>query len=166
MNTNWFALAVQSRKEKYVEEQLRSAGHLVACPKYVKSVRHARRQKTVEAPLFPGYLFIELSTAPNEWRKVNWVPGSIGLIKFGGVPSPLNDGFVQEFISNLDAGGVVSFNQKFKLGDRVQAVGGPLDGYIGEVINMTDNDRVRVLMEALNRKVEMTLPRRVVIAAA
>ena len=166
MNSNWFALAVQPRKENYVEQQLRSADHDVACPRYVKTVRHARRQKQVEAPLFPGYLFLKLSADSPNWRNVNWIPGSIGLIKFGNSPSPLKNDFVEEFISNLGSDGVVGFNQELKRGDRVQALGGPFDGLIGEVIKMSDSERVKVLMDALNRKVEMTLPRRAVISAA
>lgn len=166
MNQNWYVLAVQPRKETFVEHQLRSAGFGVACPRYIKSIRHARRVKRVAKPLFPGYLFVRFADKSQSWRNVNWVPGTVGLVKSDNRPSPLSAKFVESVISNMGQDGVVSFEQKIRLGDSVQAVGGPFDRLIGRVIEMSEGDRVKVLMDALNRKVEITLPKMAVIAAA
>lgn len=165
-NSSWFALAVRPHKERYVEQQLQHKGHHVVCPRYAKTVRHARRQRVVETAIFPGYVFVKLTSAAQNWREVNWIPGAIGIVKFGNTPSALNNEFVDEFILSANSNGVVEFKLKLERGDRVQALGGPFDGFIGEVINMSEQDRVKVLMNALNRKVEMTLPRKAVIAAA
>ena len=162
---NWYALAVQPRKESYVKQQLDRLGVRVAHPRYQKVVRHARQTKTVLAPLFPGYLFVELVAQGAKWRKVNWVSGSVGLVRFNEYPAPLSDDFVENFLLLLRNDGVVEFKQDLKTGDRVQAVGGPFDRYIGEVVAMSDDQRVRILMEALNRKIETTLPIKSVIAA-
>lgn len=166
MDQNWYVLAVQPRKEVYVEHQLRSAGEVVTCPRYVKTVRHARRTKRVPSPLFPGYLFVQLDLKTHNWRKVNSIPGSMGLVKFNNRPSPLGLPFVESVISKIGRDGIVSFEQKLRLGDSVQAVGGPFDRLFGRVIEMSESDRVKVLMDALNRKVEITLPKMAVIAAA
>lgn len=166
VTSNWYALAVQPRKEEYVERQLASNGYRVACPRFRKIVRHARQTKTKLAPLFPGYLFIELDLATQSWRKANWIPGSIGLVKFDNRPTSLNRDFVENFVLNLSENGLAQFKQDLKVGDRVQAVGGPFDRLIGEVVAMSDSDRVKVLMEALNRKVEMTLPKSSIVIAA
>jgi len=165
-NRNWFALAVRPHKERYVERQLQSKGHRVVCPRYAKTIRHARRQRVVEAPIFPGYLFVQLTAVAQNWREVNWTPGAMGFVKFCNSPSALNSEFVDDFILRAKTNGVVEFHLKLEQGDRVQALGGPFDGFVGEVINMSEQDRVKVLMNALNRKVEMTLPRKAVIAAA
>lgn len=166
VTSNWYALAVQPRKEEYVERQLASSGHKAACPRYRKIVRHARQTKTVLAPLFPGYLFIELDLSTQSWRKANWIPGSIGLVKFDNRPTALHRDFVENFVLHLSENGLAQFNQDLKVGDRVQAVGGPFDRLMGEIVAMSDSDRVKVLMEALNRKVEMTLPKSSIVIAA
>ncbi|MEL7030770.1 MAG: transcription termination/antitermination NusG family protein [Pseudomonadota bacterium] len=166
MKPEWYAVAVKARKERYVQNQLLANGYLVACPRYQKTVRHARNKRHVFAPLFPGYLFVRLNLETDNWRLVNSLPGSIGLIKFGDRPSALNMQFVEEYILCIDVGGCVSFEHEIKLGDRVQAVGGPLHQMHGEVVEMTCDQRVKVLMEALNRKVETTLPRRALVVAA
>lgn len=166
MKTNWYALAVQPRKEVYVAQQLRRDNCAVAFPRYKKVVRHARRTKTVLAPLFPGYLFIELADKAARWRKVNWVAGSIGLIRFDGQPAPLEAHFVDCYVSPLDEDGIIEFSHDLKSGDRVQAIGGPFDRFLGEVVAMTDDQRVKILMDALNRKIQTTLPIKSVIAVA
>lgn len=166
MSKRWYALAVQPRKELYVEQQLIARGHKAACPRFRKTVRHARKTKSVLAPLFPGYLFLEIDLGVQSWRKANWIPGSIGLVKIDNRPTPLDGDFVDSVISALGHGGVIEFQNNLQVGDRVQAIGGPFDRIIGEVVSLSDKDRVKVLMEALNRKVEMTLPRKSVVVAA
>lgn len=165
MISNWYALAVKPRKEEYVERQLVRLGKSVICPRYLKFVRHARQSRKIRAPLFPGYVFVEFDAEARDWRKVNWVPGSIGFVKFDNRPAALNSEFVREFIVNVTQTGIVEFSHKFKIGDRVQAIGGPFDQQVGEVIEMSDDERVKILMEALGRKVEMTLPKKSIVGA-
>ncbi|MEO1323964.1 MAG: transcription termination/antitermination NusG family protein [Pseudomonadota bacterium] len=164
MDRNWYALAVQPRKENFVERQLRSMGYEVVCPRFRKLIRHARSTKSVAAPIFPSYLFIALNAAAQSWRNVNWVPGSIGLIKFDNRPTPLPIDFVDQFISNLGKDGIVEFQQRLEVGEKIEAVGGPFDRFTGEIIEMSGDDRVKVLMDSLNRKVEVSLPRTAVFA--
>ena len=162
----WYALAVQPRKESYVEKRLKSDGYSVAWPRFLKTTLHARRSRRVAASLFPGYLFVQLDLSRHSWRQVNWTPGTIGLVKFGDQPTPLDDGFVSMCIRNLPENGIIEFEQSVEVGDRVRAVGGPFDRFMGEVIDLPNEQRVKVLFDALNRKVETTLPRKSVVVAA
>lgn len=166
MSKKWYALAVHPRKEDMVEHQLRARSYKAVCPRYKKLVRHARSTKTIATPLFPGYLFVQLDETRQSWRRVNWVSGSIGLIKFDSRPAPLADSFVEQIVSYLGNDGLIAFKQKLSVGDRIEAVGGPFDRLIGEIIEMSCSDRVKVLIEALNRKVEVSLPKATVVAAA
>lgn len=166
MTSKWYALAVQPRKENYVETQLRAQGYNIACPRYRKVVRHARQTKTVLAPLFPGYLFVEIDLTVQNWRKANWIPGSIGLVKFDNKPAFLGADFVDQFVLRNGEDGLISFKDDLKVGDQVRAIGGAMDNMVGEVVALSDNDRVKILMEALNRKVHLTLPRDAVVVAA
>lgn len=166
METNWYALAVQPRKERYVSMQLSAKGYSFRCPQYVKTIKHARRTTRAAYPLFPGYIFVALNLEASNWRQVNWMAGSIGLLGESNRPSPLTVQFVKEFVLNTNPDGSVVFAQQLKRGDRVQAVGGPFDRRIGEVIELADNERVKILLEAINRRVETTLPRKAVVVAA
>lgn len=163
MTQNWYAIAVHPKKEGLVEHQLKSAGIHAVCPRYVKRVRHARKCRDVATPLFPGYLFAQLEELSGSWRQVNWMQGSLGLITVGSRPSALEQSFLNQFLSRVDSNGVVRFNQDFEIGDSVRTIGGPFDRLIGKVLATSEQDRVKILIEALNRKVEMTLPRTAVI---
>ena len=166
MTSDWYALAVQPRKEQFVENQLNSNGFEATYPRFRKIVRHARRTKTVLSPLFPGYIFINLDLSRQSWRKANWMQGSIGLVRFDNRPAPLPAAFVEDFVMGLGEGSIAEFNQDLKVGDTVQAIGGPFDRLKGEIIGLSDQDRVKVLMEALNRKIAMTLPKNQIVVAA
>ena len=90
MDNRWYALAVQRRKESYVEQQLSSLGYVVVCPRFLSLRRSSRKVTKTKAPIFPGYLFVELNLERQNWREVNSNPGSNGLINFGDRPYPLN----------------------------------------------------------------------------
>lgn len=87
-------------------------------------------------------------------------------MKFDNRPAALNGAFIDTFITGNREDGLVNFKDNLKVGDRVRAIGGPLDNLVGEVVAMADQDRVKVLMEALNRKIHLTLPRSDVVVAA
>jgi len=158
VNKYWYALAVQPRRETYVENQLRSLDYRAVCARYFRIVRHARRTQTVLSPLFPGYIFVELAPELQNWRRLNSLPGSVGLVKFDNRPTPLNQCFVESLIENLGPDGVANFRDKLRVGDRVRTIGGLFDQRVGEIVSMAESDRVKVLIGALNRKIETTLP--------
>lgn len=97
---------------------------------------------------------------------MNAMPGSFGLLCFDNRPAPLEARFVNHFIDGIRDDGSTELTQSIQVGDRVQTLGGAFDRFSGEVIEMSEGDRVKVLMDALNRKVEMTLPRKTLIVAA
>lgn len=166
MDKNWYVLAVQPGKERYVEMQIKSAGYGVLCPRYKRRVRHARAVKTVTPPLFPGYVFVELESHAASWRSVNWIPGAIGFVRFEGNPSSVNSDFLENLKQYMATDGSSVIEKPLSIGDRVQAISGPFERVLGEVIDMSDGERVTVLMEALNRKIELTIARTAIVVAA
>ncbi|MEL6756007.1 MAG: transcription termination/antitermination NusG family protein [Pseudomonadota bacterium] len=164
MQKKWYALAVQPRKEHFVEQLVVQMGFDAICPNYIKHVRHARSTKKVIAPLYPGYIFVGMDIVTENWRAVNYVRGSIGLIMSGNRPSELAIEFVDEFISKVGSNGVIAFQQELQIGDEVQALGGPFHSLTGRIVDMNDRDRVKILLNALNRKITTTLPRTAVFA--
>jgi transcription antitermination factor NusG len=67
----WYAVYTLPFSELRAESQLRNQGFETFQPKRHKTVRHARRLSTVEAPFFPRYLFIVLDLARHQWHSVN-----------------------------------------------------------------------------------------------
>src|ERR1700740_1962344 len=67
----WYAVHSLPFAEARAELQLKNQGFRTFQPKRQKTVRHARRLRTVEGPYFPRYLFIVLDLARDQWRRVN-----------------------------------------------------------------------------------------------
>src|SRR5215471_21535228 len=72
----WYAVHTLPFAEARAERQLRRQEFRTFQPKRHKTIRHARKLNTIEAPFFPRYLFIVLDLGRHQWRSVN---GTIGV---------------------------------------------------------------------------------------
>src|SRR5258705_10706704 len=95
----WYAVHTLPFAEARAEGQLHRQGFRTFQPKRHKTVRHARRLSTVEAPFFPRYLFIGLDLARDRWRSVNSTFGVSRLVMWGDQPHPVPHGVVEALIA-------------------------------------------------------------------
>src|SRR6266478_5943676 len=110
----WYAVHTLPFAEARAEGQLQRQEFRTFQPKRHKTVRHARRLSTVEAPFFPRYLFIVLNLAQHQWRSVNGTFGVSRLVMQGDRPHPVPHGVVEALIAAADARGIL------QLGDKLQ----------------------------------------------
>ena len=146
----WYVVATQPGRELVANRHLRNQHFEVFLPLRKKSVRHARKMTDRLAPLFPGYLFIQIDSTVAAWRPVNGTFGVKHLVSGGEFPLALPDGFVEALQSSLNDDGSVSRSSNLKCGDRVEVMAGPFASRIGELSEMDDRGRVAVLMEVLS----------------
>lgn len=159
MADNWYCAGFIKQKEALAIQQLERQDYTVFCPRFLKTVSHARQKKSVLAPLFPGYLFVQLDLEVDRWRPIDGTVGVTHIIKNGGRPTPVRRNFMQTLLRGADDQGIVKFREEFEPGDEVRTVGGPLDGHVGTLLKLKDADRVVVLMSMLGGSVPVTLPR-------
>jgi transcription antitermination factor NusG len=93
---------------------------------------------------------------------VQWTPGAIGLVCFGGEPAWVSDGILQgirERVDQLNLAGWEAW-QKLKLGDEVAIHSGPFAGYRGIFSSyLSDRDRVIVFLKFVrDQQVRIELP--------
>ena len=71
---------------------------------FEKTIRHARQLRTVQAPLFPGYLFVILDLERDRWLSVRSTFGVSRLITTqDGRPIPVPGGIVESLIERSEA---------------------------------------------------------------
>ncbi|MEL7446929.1 MAG: transcriptional activator RfaH [Pseudomonadota bacterium] len=162
----WYVAGVLPNKETLAVQQLGRQDFTAFCPKFLKTVSHARKKTTKAIPLFPGYLFVSLDLDRDRWRSVDGTVGLTRLVRFGDTPMPVRGGFADQLWNNADRSGLVEFREQLVLGDRVRAIGGAFDNQIGELVGLPDQDRVIALMTMLGRKVPVTLDQRSVMKVA
>jgi transcriptional antiterminator RfaH len=69
-NERWFLVHTQPKSERKAELHLGAQGFRTHVPQIQKTIRHARQLRTVQAPLFPRYLFLILDLGRDRWRSV------------------------------------------------------------------------------------------------
>ncbi len=158
MIASWYALRSKPQKEEFLYSQLLARGVEAFFPAlYVKPVNP--RCRTIR-PYFPGYLFARMDMETEGFSVFQWMPGSLGLVSFGGEPAPVPPELisaVQRSVEHANAG--FGKKQVYAAGDLVVIREGIFDGY--EAIfdsHMPGTDRVRVLLQYLKgRQIPLVL---------
>lgn len=156
-NEAWLVIITQPNREAVAVEHLQNQDFDVYCPMFVKRIRHARRVYDAHRPLFPGYIFTRLSRESASWRPILGTFGVRSIVKSGEVPATLSGAFIEALrVREID--GTVSKPQTpFVAGQKVAVRGGSLDGLVGEIIELRDNERVVVLLQLLNQQTKAHL---------
>jgi transcriptional antiterminator RfaH len=155
----WYVVHTQPHREFRAENQLGAQGFRTFLPRYRKTVRHARKLNSVNAPFFSRYLFIALDLSRDQWRSVNGTIGVTSLITDGMLPSAVPEGVVESLISISDANGFVNPSDGLQLGEQVRILTGPFAEKIGELVRFDGARRVRVLLELLGGVVAVSIER-------
>jgi len=138
-NQNYYALYVKSRHEFVTQSELVRKGTNTFLPS-VKILRQWKdRNKFVDFPLFPGYLFVYINAKPEEYLNVLRTKGAVRLISTeidGPTPVPTEE------INSLKL--IIASEQNFdiyphlKEGTIVRIKRGPLKGAVGIIRNKAD----------------------------
>ncbi len=165
---NWFVAQTQPHAEAKAADNLARQGFETYLPRYIKTVRHARRVSTVKAALFPNYLFIRFDVNATPWRAINSTVGVTRLVGHDAVPAPLPSHIVDELRQRESSDGLIGILRpaaRFRSGDAVRVRDGALDSCCGIFEARTDRDRVVILMDLLGRKSRVILDAHAIEAA-
>ncbi len=149
----WFAVHSRPQREAGALAQLQFQGFRVFMPGRWKTVRHARKLKTVRAPLFPRYLFVALDPGRDRWRNINGTFGVSGLVMADERPLPVPCGVVEKFMALTDNKGIIRFDSKLAEGQPVRLLKGPFSELVGELEQVDDAGRVRILLTVMGGQV-------------
>lgn len=158
MSKLWYVVHTKARQELLSASLLEQR---LAAVVLLPQVRQRYRGQMRTAPLFPGYLFVELDLEQVEASAVNNTPGVIRLVAFGGLPKPVPAKVIhalQARLAEIDAQGGLP-QHPFHEGDRVRLTGGPLAGLEAVFVGpMRPAERVRVLLDFMGREQEAQVP--------
>jgi transcriptional antiterminator RfaH len=157
--SRWYVVHTHPRAEAKAALNLDRQGFTCYLPRYLKRRRHARRVETVEAPLFPRYLFVALDLATQRWWPIRSTFGVSDLVYNGEQPAPIPSGVIQAIKGREDELGFVSLarKQRFAPGETVRIIDGVFSACLGLFEGMADRERVAVLLELLGRKVRVVM---------
>jgi transcription antitermination factor NusG len=152
----WYVVRSKPRREGYAQDQLLRRGVETFLPRILEAAG-PRLEPTV-GPLFPGYLFACIDLL-SQYNSVIWAPGVRSFVAFGEVPAPVDPAVVEFLRERGGDEGVVRVVRTFHDGDVVRIVRGPLGGLVGVVEGeVSGQARVRILMEILRRRTQVSVP--------
>jgi transcription antitermination factor NusG len=154
----WFALRVKSHCEKTVAAVAHNKGFEEFLPTYVSRRRWSDRLKSVELPLFPGYLFCRME--PQHRFPLLTIPGVLHIVGIGRVPVPIEDHEIGTIRSIIQSGLVVEPWPFQKVRQWVRLKAGPLAGFEGILIGTATNQRVIACVGLLQRSVAVSIEQR------
>lgn len=145
----WFVVHTAPRKELFAADNLARQGFRPFLPRLARTVRHARRTRTVPTALFPRYLFVALDLGRDRWRSLYGTFGVSTVVMDGERPRPVPQGVVEALAEAADAAGVVDYANALQVGDDVRFLKGPFADMVGRLVAMDERGRVGVLLEIL-----------------
>ena len=146
---------VASNLEKTVENrQMQELIQEIRVPtEKVTEITDTGKRKEVERKIFPGYVIVKMIMTDESWYAVRNIRGCTGFVGPSSKPIPLTDDEVSRL--GIEKREVETSN---KVGDSVNIVDGPLEGFIGTVEEMdVEKNRIRVTVSMFGRDTPVEL---------
>ena len=155
---NWYAMQAKPQKEEFLYQQLCLRTIETYFPRIRAKAVNPRARKV--KPFFPGYMFLRTDFSTSSIALLQWIPGAIGIVSFGGEPASVTDDFIHLLQKQL---GEINQGKQdidgLKPGAPVVICDGPFRGY--EAIfdsRCSGTDRIRILLTMLcNRQVPLEI---------
>ena len=154
---HWFALRVKSNSEKVVAAGIEGKGFEGFLPLYQRSQRWSDRIKSIELPLFPGYVFCRID--PARRLPILTIPGVLHFIGIGKSPVPIDDSEISAIQRAVRSGLPAEPWMYLDVGERVRLEKGPLAGLEGILTEARKQCRVVVSLNLLKRSVAVEIDR-------
>jgi transcription antitermination factor NusG len=149
----WFAVRVKSNFEKRVALSLSFKGLDTFLPEYKTQRRWSDRFKTIDCPLFPGYLFCRIDL--NHRLPVLSTPGFLYIVNTGSKPTPVDEAEIARIQMVVHSGLSALPWPTLAVGQKVRLVRGPLRGLEATLVEVGKHQRIYVGVSLLRRGVSV-----------
>lgn len=150
---SWYVLHSKPKKEQWLYKQLHALDINVYCPRL--NTQAAKPHSHIVKPYFPGYLFVNVDLELMGISLLQWIPGSLGLISFGGEPASVPEGLLQRIRRRVDElnGAQNRIVDNLQPGDELSIQSGPFAGYDAIFCTrLRDTERVQVFLKVLQEQ--------------
>ena len=153
----WYALKVRPRFERVAVAHLRSRGYDPFLPTYISKRRWSDRIKSLELPLFPGYLFCQIDLKSR--LPVLTAPGVNYIVGVGRAPEPVPEQEIASIRTIVSSGLYYEPFPYLNAGQLVRVEQGALVGLVGRVVEVKNTSRLIISINLLMRSVSAEIDR-------
>jgi transcription termination/antitermination protein NusG len=147
----WYVLHTRSRFESVVNTGLLKKDKEVFLPKIQVRSRRRDRQKMIQVPLFPGYVFVHTDLNPYSQLDILKTIGVVRFIGNASGPLPVQRESIESLRLMISVEREVTTGSRLQKGDRVVVINGPFTGVQGIFNRYRGQNRVVVNIDALGR---------------
>lgn len=153
-SADWYLVQCKVRQEERAEENLTRQGYPCLRPTFLRRKTVRGKLQTVAESLFPGYLFIQLSSGAN-WAPLRSTRGVLRVVSFGGTPLPIDDAIIRQLQVRAEQQDVAA---ELAPGQVVRIVDGPFAELEAIFLSMDGDERVVLLLNFLQREQKVRFP--------
>ncbi len=151
----WYAVRVRSKFERTVSIVLDHKGVEQFLPTYRSRRVWTDRVKTLDLPLFPGYIFCRIPL--EERNRVVTIDGVVGFVGAGRQPIPVSDSEIEAIRTIIQSQVKAQPWPFLKIGQTVRISHGSLSGIEGILIRVKNSWRLVVSVTLLERSVAVEI---------
>ena len=157
-NKNWYAVYTRSRAEKKVLAELEAKGIECFLPLQKKQRQWKDRKKWIDAPLFPGYCFVNINR--KDYDRVLQAQNVVCYITFEGKAAVVREEQIDDLKRLLQQNDfeVDITHEIFEFGKKVEIVYGSLVGLKGELVEIRGKSKFLIRIEQLKRFITVEVP--------
>ncbi len=155
---SWYVIQTRARHEKQVVLRLADKGFTTYLPLLSQMRRWSDRNKTVQMPLFPSYLFAHFVVSNQTILLVLQTAGVVRLLGAAAQPVPVPEREVQGIRTLLEQKLPCGLHPFLRVGQRVRLRGGCLDGIEGFLLAIRGKRSLVISVSPLCRSVAVSIP--------
>ncbi len=154
----WYATHVRSRHEKLVTSELTTKGISHFLPLLEKRKTWSDRTMTIQEPLFPGYVFVNIDQS--ERVAVLETRGVVQLVGNPGKPWPIPEDEISAIRTVLEKKLSYDPYPYLKVGSPVQVNRGPLKGFQGILAEKNKKHRLILSVHLIGQSISVEIDAR------
>jgi transcriptional antiterminator RfaH len=154
---SWYALHTRARHEKKIDSNLQRAGISTFLPLVKETRRWSDRRKTVELPLFPCYVFVNLALTPELRLAVLRTPGVLAFVGKSGEAAQISEQEITQVHTVLTQKVPFGPSPFLKAGQRIRIRGGALDGMEGILSPQKGQAMLIISVEPIQRSIAVSI---------
>jgi transcription antitermination factor NusG len=117
------------------------------------------RRRTVQVPLFSGYLFVRINPTKDSRLQVLKTPGIAGLVGNHTGPLPIPDRQIENIRTVLTQRIECAVLPLLQEGARVRVVRGPLAGVEGKLVRVNSRSRLLISIDLIHKTLAVNISR-------
>lgn len=154
---SWYLVYTKPRQEQVALVNLERQNYITYLPYVAVNKRVSGVKQQAFAPMFPRYLFIQLSEKHDDWGPIRSTRGVAGLVRFGSSAAKVPAQLV-EIIRQRESNAAQVVEPDFGVGDTVRIAEGIMQGYEGIIAEKNNKRRVTLLLNIIGQVAQIEVP--------